>query len=690
MSHTAISPNNKFKLVSQFLGGAVGPINGICLLALTVLCIVICLQTHYAFEKMLNAEIETTFALIETTSRDYLANYDLGELKKVADANLSDIDIESVEFFDQSGKSLAQAKAPQPLSHTEKKTREIKSFTGTSAGTVSITFSRERSDKLFWTIVICCIIGALIVQTIIIYISMKTLKSELEKVNLSKELEIQSAITAESKKVETLVDNMQQALFSISKSGEIVEPVSKFSQKVFGKKIVGTNIIDTLFKNRLNQPELISTIQSTFTNVFGEDSLQWDLSEGDLPRKIPYQFSEDETALRTFKVQPAPIWNDQETLEKILFVVEDITDIENLEKQISEQRQQAQLLEEILKNRIEDLNDFMKSASLLLTQIESSTINQISEMAPFLRDLHTLKGNARLFHLKKLSDQIHSSETVLLEFTKSEQSLKDAIASGAIDQCKKQQVFAISSVYKKYSDLLKRFTSTSAASDETTLVNQQAIRELGQLVSELTLEPKKEKIFALEHTLQRLWYRSARVAVQRYENMVNDIAHQLKKEIKFEVVGDALISPSRLNSIQDCLVHLIRNALDHGIENAEERKLAGKPEPGLISIGFNFNNGRTEIQIRDNGRGIDPEKLVQIAIEKALISSEQAKAMSTAEKLNIIFLPGFSSKKFADDVSGRGIGMDAVKNIIESINGNLEITTQLGRGSTFVLSFTEA
>lgn len=171
-----------------------------------------------------------------------------------------------------------------------------------------------------------------------------------------------------------------------------------------------------------------------------------------------------------------------------------------------------------------------------------------------------------------------------------------------------------------------------------------------------------------------------------FPRMLRDLAQKIDKKINFQVDGqDTEIDRTVIDRIRDPLVHLLRNSLDHGIEPPEERLALGKSEEGNIWLSAHHEQGHIVIEVRDDGRGIDTEKVKASVVTKGLMSAEAASRLSESESLDLIFLPGSSTAAVTTDVSGRGVGMDIVKSNISSINGFLTVDTELGKGSTFTL-----
>lgn len=171
---------------------------------------------------------------------------------------------------------------------------------------------------------------------------------------------------------------------------------------------------------------------------------------------------------------------------------------------------------------------------------------------------------------------------------------------------------------------------------------------------------------------------------ERYRRVVRDLARQLGKEVALHIEGgDLELDRTILESFADPLTHLIRNSLDHALETPEEREAAGKNRQGNVYLKSYVHSGEIILAIEDDGRGISGEKVCEKAISKGILSRDAASRLSEHEKVMLIFQPGFSTKDEATDLSGRGVGMDVVRNNIESVGGSIDVQTRVGSGTTF-------
>lgn len=172
----------------------------------------------------------------------------------------------------------------------------------------------------------------------------------------------------------------------------------------------------------------------------------------------------------------------------------------------------------------------------------------------------------------------------------------------------------------------------------------------------------------------------------RFPRVVRDLARSLRKEINLELVGEETdLDKNLVEALADPLVHLVRNSVDHGIEFPEVREAAGKPRLGQVVLSAEQEGDHILLSISDDGNGMDPVKLRTIAVEKGLYDEDTANRLSDTEAYNLIFAPGFSTKKEISDVSGRGVGMDVVKTKISQLNGTVEIKSELGKGTRFII-----
>lgn len=173
---------------------------------------------------------------------------------------------------------------------------------------------------------------------------------------------------------------------------------------------------------------------------------------------------------------------------------------------------------------------------------------------------------------------------------------------------------------------------------------------------------------------------------RKFPRMVRDLARKLDKQVRFVISGeDTELDRAVIEQIGDPLVHLIRNAIDHGLESPDARRAAGKPAEGLVQLRAYHQENSIYIEVSDDGRGIDANAVRQAAVNKGLFTQEQAQQLDASEALELLFLPGFTTAGQVSDVSGRGVGLDVVRKNIERVNGTVSLESEPGRGTRWTV-----
>jgi two-component system chemotaxis sensor kinase CheA len=208
------------------------------------------------------------------------------------------------------------------------------------------------------------------------------------------------------------------------------------------------------------------------------------------------------------------------------------------------------------------------------------------------------------------------------------------------------------------------------------------LRELDQSVSQLDM-----LVVSLQNAVMKTRMQPIGRLFKKYPRLARDLARSLGKDVELVLVGEETeMDKTMIEDLNDPLVHLVRNAVDHGVETIEERVAAGKPEKSFVELSARQEGDHILITITDDGKGMSPEIIRNKAIEKGLITPEIANTLDEARCLELILLPGFTTKNEISSVSGRGVGMDVVKTNIQKLNGTVNIHSEVGRGSTFSIS----
>ncbi|HYF95497.1 MAG TPA: chemotaxis protein CheA [Symbiobacteriaceae bacterium] len=208
--------------------------------------------------------------------------------------------------------------------------------------------------------------------------------------------------------------------------------------------------------------------------------------------------------------------------------------------------------------------------------------------------------------------------------------------------------------------------------DEVVQVMSSALAQISRMTSNLQDEIQRARMLPVENLFRK------------FPRMVRDTAQKANKEIEFVVLGqETELDRSVIEEIGDPMMHLLRNAVDHGIEAPMDRLRTGKPAKGTVILEAFHEENHIIISVRDDGRGMDPQKIRASAVRKGLISEEAARRMPDHEVVNLVWAPGFSTAEKVTDISGRGVGLDVVHKNIEKLNGSVEIMSEVGKGTEF-------
>ena len=212
--------------------------------------------------------------------------------------------------------------------------------------------------------------------------------------------------------------------------------------------------------------------------------------------------------------------------------------------------------------------------------------------------------------------------------------------------------------------------------------DQETLKTLDVAVSQLDL-----LVSDLQNAVMKTRMQPIGRLFQKYPRLARDLARQLGKDVELVLSGEETeLDKTMIEDLNDPLVHLVRNAVDHGVETAEERQAANKPPKAIVTLSASQVGDHIYIEISDDGKGMRPDVIRNKAIQKGLIDTETANSLDDRQSLHLVFLPGFSTKDEISSVSGRGVGMDVVKTNITKLNGKIDVLSLPGQGSTFTIS----
>ncbi len=398
----------------------------------------------------------------------------------------------------------------------------------------------------------------------------------------------------------------------------------------------------------------------------------------------------------------------QMALDELEIEIENIeTQEESNEKTLNNNenisKQEIEAAKNILESQIKALS-FFKEEDKSFIERTKLVLNNVSKSLNI--DCKTLDSASTKEEIKDVIDKI-ISKIAELESAVDKKDTQDS----QLKEEKQQK----DTVGKQSTKLEHKKTESSAAHmPKTVKIDQSTIDELMDIVGELLVmknalpyiankigtiseEQSKREIFNKYEEISRLTDQLQDKVMGmrllplsyifgRYPKLVRELSKKLNKKIKYiEEGSETKLDKMMIEKLADPLIHIIRNSIDHGIETVEERKAKGKNEEGVLKVAAHSKGDRVFIEISDDGAGINTQKLISKVLEKGMIEPDKLDAMSEEEKLQLIFLPGLSTKDEVSELSGRGVGGDAVKRVVDELGGKIHIKSSINQGTTIVL-----
>ena len=374
-------------------------------------------------------------------------------------------------------------------------------------------------------------------------------------------------------------------------------------------------------------------------------------------------------------------------VEKILVSVRDITEVKKLESEAIAREKQLENIQRILEIPSETFASFLRNSSHMVEDCKRLLManpNFNTEVIKLLFiNMHTIKGAARSYGLKKLASTVHQEEALYAALQKGE---KDWNLKNAYD--------GVIRVEREFVDLYQCFYGKlhqSSLIDQSIYMKSTSQKTLG-LLSQLS--EKNDFDGHSKHLLEEIKAIQYDLSMAKAENVVADCCQVLptlakdlgKANPKWTVAAEGIyLNDAGKTVLENTLTHFLRNSMDHGLETPQQRRVAQKPEEGTLSLNFTVDADDLVIDYKDDGRGLDLKRIQQKAIETGIVT--QTQQLSTEETVNLIYHPGFSTSEKVNQISGRGVGMSAVREYVEGVGGKIEIKVLANHGGQIDFKF---
>lgn len=465
-----------------------------------------------------------------------------------------------------------------------------------------------------------------------------------------------------------MMHNMHQGLFTITDKETIHREYSSYIEHIFSTtNVSGRDYADLLFSNSHLGSDTLNQIKTAITSLLGSDEMMFAFNKHLLISE--YSITIDTGNGSTTKIIELdwdPIVSRGE-ITKIMVTARDVTELKIIQRAAEEGKKELKIVGEILKASPEKFQLFSDNAFKLIDQnialVKATPTKNEDVIANLFVNMHTIKGNARTYNFSFITDVVHETENVYDRLRKEADYEWDTASLLAdLDEVK----HAVS-VYTDIKQEKLSFVDGSAATDSNSIkIDRTQFNNLLADINKYTLESNSQDMAAqLERRLSSLDSVPLEKAIEELTNSLPSIAKQLEKytpKVIFSGVPTG-IRREHLPLVNDVFTHLLRNSIDHGIESADERVSVGKKPEGTIRLDVSHHERGMQLSISDDGRGINLKRIKEKALEASKLS--EADVNDPQKVANCLFLSGLSTAEKITAISGRGVGMDAVKKYLE-------------------------
>jgi signal transduction histidine kinase len=491
---------------------------------------------------------------------------------------------------------------------------------------------------------------------------LNVMRSQLRKANtelqdLNENLEMR--VVEKTRDIRSILDNLPQAIFQVkSRDGKTVidEEYSRFLCQFLGKEhLEGQDPLQSIFASTNLSSNDLAMIDSVLTTSIGEDILQFEINEGALPREFMYQD-------KLLEVDWHPVADQNGVIIKILIAMKDVTEIRKLQMEAMQKAKEYRRLGEVSQHESQKMRDLLKVTQELLVSADKNIRPDINGLALAFRNLHTIKGLSRNFNFTDLTVETHDLEKKI-------KSAQGAPLSGNVINELKAGIKNLWAIFEDYRRINDEVLGRGRVNDKL-LINRHELQAIHQ---KITQAKTSQEIKEIQSDILFLFEVKLSQAIQDEVQMLHSVCDTLKKPVPNVLFyNDDYAIPNDLKMpLRKVFVHLFRNSLDHGIEQPDERQAIGKPRKGTISVRIEESEADICIVYMDDGRGLALERIRQKAVDQQIIGS--ADVLEPQQIAELIFTPNLSTVNEVTDISGRGVGMDAVRGFIEEVGGRIEI-----------------
>ncbi len=496
----------------------------------------------------------------------------------------------------------------------------------------------------------------------------------IEKIQQSNE-----EIRQKTADIHAMLHYIPQGILTLESGGIIHPEYSDHLKTVLETSdIAGRDVMHVVFDGSGLGVDALNQMETAISACIGEDEMNFEFNAHLLPLEIDKTMPDGRT--KVLDLNWSPITDETGTTLRLLLCLRDVTDMRALAKAADAQKKELALIGEILAVRQEKFQEFIGSAKEFIAENEALIITAAGTeagrkeaIAVLFRNMHTIKGNARTYGLLQLTDVVHQAE-----------ERYDAIRQGKQEwdtellQTELQQTADVVAQYAHINEVTlgRKGPGRRGSVNKFLMVPKEVVEDLIQRLDEAGAQSAEEKADALQQArdaLNQLGTEPLSRMLSGVTDSLPSLAQELGKATPQVVMKDAgiLVRTQLADTLRNVFMHLFRNSLDHGLELPVERTLLGKSEAGSITLSTQLGTNTLTLRLKDDGRGLALQRIKAKAIEQGLLAPDAS--ASAHDIAQLIFASGFSTATEVTEVSGRGVGMDAVRGFIQAEGGDISL-----------------
>jgi hypothetical protein len=484
-------------------------------------------------------------------------------------------------------------------------------------------------------------------------------------------LERTAELRQKTNDVNNMLQNMRQGIFTIV-GGAVIHPeYSAFLSQIFEtRSIANEKVFPFLFNQSDVGGDVLNQMEATLDSLIGEDAMNFQFNSHLLIHEYTKVYEDGRKKI--LELDWNPVLDSDDLIDKLMVTVRDVTELKALQLETEKQKEELDVIGQILAVSKDKFLEFVSTSYEFMDEnkalIEKSSEKDLDVIAGLFRNMHTVKGNARTYGLSYITDRVHEAESTYDRLRKEDDFPWDQRQLLDQLQAARDCVIRYENVFK---EKLAGFTGGEGGGVDASVLEN--IAKAVEEVNEMSRETVHSSFEIIRNTINSLRYDSVDETLKGIVAAVPSIADQLGKENPQIVITDNFVRLKKdiVPMLRNVFMHVFRNSMDHGLESTEQRVAKGKNRSGRIALDVNVDDDQVVFAFSDDGKGLALDIIRNKALSNGQITADQT--LTDEDISELIFLSGLSTATEVTNVSGRGVGMDAIRKFLNKYQGDVKI-----------------